>query len=154
MRDLQLCRSVLLLVVLVTSVLRFEQDVNPAKTKLLGWEGRFEPLLVGSKKVVLEPLHDLGNDERVPLLVTLNDEPWRFLDARLSADFTSYTTRPFALRMDRAEIVPGQSGKIAVVADESAFASKGGLVDLALEIFRQDGLQQVVVGMDHTLILR
>jgi uncharacterized protein (TIGR02268 family) len=257
----------------VATILRFEQEVNPAKTKLLGWEGRFEPLLVGSKKVVLEPLHDLGNDERVPLLVTLmdgteisflvgpppredwawtdhqvnvfknkesynamysalndslqrerklgeeierfrkeensvdhalatllangevkktpfrrerkavlknedmdimvevfsgpgkaavvvhltntyNEEPWRFRDARLSADFSSYTARPFALRMDRAEIVPGQSGRIAVVADASAFTSKEGLVDLALEIFRQDGFQQVIVGLDHTLIRR
>ena len=54
--------------------------------------------------------------------------------------------------MDRAEIIPGQSGRIAVVADESAFTSKKGLVDLALEIFREDGLQQVIVRMDHTLI--
>lgn len=43
----------------VASVLRFEQDVVPAKTRLLAWEGRFEPLLVGSKKVVIEPLRDL-----------------------------------------------------------------------------------------------
>jgi hypothetical protein len=88
----------------------------------------------------------------VHLTNTYNEEPWRFRDARLSADFSSHTARPFALRMDRAEIVPGQSGRIAVVADESAFTSKEGLVDLALEIFRQDGLQQVVVVMDHTLI--
>src|SRR5689334_16281542 len=57
----------------VATVLRFEQDVNPAKTKLLGWEGRFEPLLVGSKKVVVEPIRDLNRDEAVPLLVTLVD---------------------------------------------------------------------------------
>jgi uncharacterized protein (TIGR02268 family) len=255
----------------VTTVLRFEQDCDPARTKLLGWEGRFEPLLVGSKKVVLEPLRDLGKDERVPLLVTLadgteipflvspprseawgwtdhqvnvfknresynavlsslydslkrerklseenkrfkkeensvdhafatllvngevkktpfrrkrkavlknedmditvevfsgpgkvavvvhltntyNEEPWRFRDARLTSDLPPYTARPFALRMDRAEIVQGQSGRIAVVADQSAFASKEGLVDLALEIFREDGLQQVAVILDHTLI--
>jgi uncharacterized protein (TIGR02268 family) len=255
----------------VATVLHFEQDVDPAKTKLLGWEGRFEPLLVGSKKVVLEPLHDLDNDERIPLLVTLADgteisflvrpprrkewgwtdhqvnvfknresfnsmyssladslererklseenerfkkeensvdhafatllvnghveqtpfvrkrtavlknedmdikvevfagpgkaaavveltntynvEPWRFRDARLTADFTSHTARPFALRMNRVELAPGQSGKIAIVADKSAFTSKEGLVDLALEIFREDGLQQVVVMLDHTLV--
>jgi len=255
----------------VSTVLRFEQECDPARTKLLGWEGRFEPLLVGSKKVVLEPLHDLGEDERVPLLVTLadgteyvflvrpprrekwtwtdhqvnvfkdresynamrsafddalkrafrlseenerlkkeensvdhalatllvngeekktpftkkrtavlknedmdikvevfegpgkaaavihltntyNDEPWRFRDARLTADLTSYTTRPFALRMERAEIAPGQSGRIAVVADKSTFESKEGLVDLALAIFREDGYLQVLVKLDHTLI--
>jgi hypothetical protein len=72
----------------VATVLRFDQDVDPspAKTKLLGWEGRFESLLVGSKKVVIEPLRDLGQDEVIPLLVTLVDgteipflvrPPWR-----------------------------------------------------------------------------
>ena len=50
----------------VATVLRFEKEVDPAKTKLLAWEGRFEPLLVGSKKVVVEPLRDLDLDEAVP----------------------------------------------------------------------------------------
>jgi uncharacterized protein (TIGR02268 family) len=255
----------------VSTVLRFEKECDPDRTKLQGWEGRFEPPLVGSKKVVLEPLRDLGEDERIPLLVTLvdgteyaflvrpprsetwawtdhqvrvfkdresynamhsalndalkrerklreenerltreensvdhafatllvngevektpfrrkrvaaariedmdvkvevfegpgkaaaviylanayNDEPWRFRDARLTTDLTSHTTRPFALRMERAELAPGQSGRIAVVADKSAFESKEGLVDLALAIFREDGQLQVVVNLDHTLI--
>lgn len=255
----------------VIVVLLFEQDCDPARTKLLGWEGRFAPLLVGSRKVVLEALRNLDRDERLPLLVTLADgteipflvsppsreewgwtdqqvnvfknresynavlsslydslkrerklreenerlkkeensadhafatllangqakktpfrreqtvvlknadmgimvelfsgpgkaaavvhltntyseEPWRFRDARLTSDLTSYTSRPFALRMDRAEIIQGQSGRIAVVADQSAFASEEGLVDLALEIFREDGLQQVIVKMAPTLI--
>jgi uncharacterized protein (TIGR02268 family) len=256
----------------VVTALRFEKDVDPTKTKLLAWEGRFEPLLVGGKKVVLEPLRDLDHDEGVPLLVTLVDGteipflvkppsredwrwtdhqvnvfrdhesynavlsslydslkreralssenerlkkeensvdhalatllangqvkktpfrsvtvirpknedmemvvevfsgpgkaaavvtltntyyggPWTFDGAYLTTDFTSYTARPFALRMDRAEIVPGQSGRIAVVVDKSAFESKEGqLVDLALQIFRGDGLLQVMVRMDHTLI--
>ncbi|AKJ05217.1 Hypothetical protein AA314_06843 [Archangium gephyra] len=255
----------------VSTVLRFEQECDPARTRLLGWEGKFEPPLVGGKKVVLEPLRDLGEDERVPLLVTLadgtefaflvrpprretwgwtdlqvnvfkdhesynavlsalndsrkrelelreelerlkkeensvdhafatllvngqvektpfrseqaamlkdgdmdimvevfsgpgkaaalirltntyNDEPWRFMQARLTSDSTPQTTRPFALRMERAELVPGQSGRIAVVADKSAFMSKEGLVDLALEIYREDGNRQVLVNLDHSLI--
>jgi uncharacterized protein (TIGR02268 family) len=255
----------------IATVLRFEKDVDPTKTKLLGWEGRFEPLLVGSKVVVIQPIRDLNRDEAVPLLVTLvdgteipfivkpqsfekwgwtdhqvnifkdregynavlsslhaslkrerklseenerfkkeensvdhayatllvngqtkktpfhsedvallkdgdmeievetfsgpgkaavvirlkntySDDPWRFRDARLIADLTSFDSLPFALRMDRAEIVPGQSGVIAVVMDQSAFESKEGLRDLALEIFRQDGLRQVVVNVDHRLV--
>jgi len=75
----------------VATVLRFDRDVdpNPAKTKLFAWEGRFEPLLVGSRKVVLEPVRDLGRDEGVPLLVTLTDgteipflvrPPWNMKD--------------------------------------------------------------------------
>ncbi|SEU00672.1 DUF2381 family protein [Stigmatella erecta] len=260
----------------VATVLRFEKDVDPAKTKLLAWEGRFEPLLVGSKKVVIEPLRDLGRDEWVPLLVTLVDgteipfivkppftrddggwegwtdhqvnvfknhdsynavlsslydslkkerelseenerfkkeensvdhayatllangevkktpfrrkvvyrpknedmdmvvevfsgqgkaaavvtltntyygDTWKFDGAYLTRDFTSVTARPFALRMTRAAIVPGQTGTIAVVVDREAFAAKDGeLADLALQIFRGDGLLQVVVTLDHTLI--
>jgi len=255
----------------VSTVLRFEQECDPANTRLQGWEGRFERPLVGSKKVVLEPLRDLDEDERIPLLVTLadgteysflvrpprgekwawtdhqvrvfkdresynamhsalndslkrerklreenerlkkeensvdhafatllvngevkktpfrneraavlkdgdmdimvevfsgpgkaaavihltntyNDEPWRFREARLTADLMPRTARPFALRMERPELVPGQSGRIAVVADQSAFESKEGLVNLALEIFREDGELQVVVNLDPTLI--
>ncbi|HYO59148.1 DUF2381 family protein, partial [Archangium sp.] len=249
-----------------------EKEVDPAKTKFLAWEGRFERPLFGSKKVVLEPIRDLDDGEALPLLVTLVDgtefaflvkpksredwgwvdhqvnvfkdpdsynavlsslydslkrerdlrkenerfkkeensvdhayatllangqvkktpfrrakfwrsknedmdmvvevfsgpgkaaavihltntyygKPWKFDGAYLTRDFTSYTARPFALRMDRPVIVPGQSGKIAVVVDKSAFETEGGqLADLALQIFRGDGLLQVAVAMDHTLI--
>ncbi|HEX8824679.1 MAG TPA: DUF2381 family protein [Archangium sp.] len=84
---------------------------------------------------------------------TLYGESWKLDGAYLTRDFTSYTARPFALRMNRNEIVPGQSGKIAVVVDKSAFETEGGqLADLALQIFRGDGLLQVAVAMDHTLI--
>jgi len=254
----------------VACVLRFDQPVNPARTRMLGWEGRFEPLLAGGNKVVVEPLHDLASDERIPLVVTLvdgtevsfllappsheemitdqqvnvfkdresynavlsflydalgrervlkeenerfkreensvdhafaallvngqadktpfrkrrtvvlknedmdlkveifagpgkaavvvhltntyNHEPWRFSEARLTSERASPKERPFALRMDRAELVHGQSGTIAVVADQRAFESKEGLVNLTLEIFREDGLPQVTVMLDHTLI--
>jgi uncharacterized protein (TIGR02268 family) len=260
----------------VVTTLRFEQTVDPSKTKMMGWEGRLEPLAVVRNKVILEPIRDLHRDEGIPLVVTLADgteipflvkppwskkdgewppildqqvdvfkdresfaamhaalmdalkkndtlteeneryrkeensidhafatllangqvkktpfqrtkywrsknedmdmivevfsgpgkaavvihltntlygEPWKLDGAYLTRDFTSYTARPFALRMDRNEIVPGQSGKIAVVVDKSAFEAEGGqLVDLALQIFRGDGLLQVAVAMDHTLI--
>lgn len=57
----------------VVTVLRFEQPVNAAKTKLVGWEGRIEPLGVVGNKVILEPLRDLARDEGIPLVVTLTD---------------------------------------------------------------------------------
>jgi hypothetical protein len=256
----------------VATVLRFEKDVDPAKTMLLGWEGRFEPLLVGSKKVVLVPIRDLDPEEALPLLVTLVDgtelpflvkppsrEDWGWTDqqvnvfkdpdsfnavlsslydslkrerqlreenerfkkeeqsidhayatllingevkktpfrrkrffrsdnedmdmkvevfsgpgkaavvirltntyyggqwdfdgAYLTRDFSHFTTRPFALRMDRSTLVPGQTGTIAVVVDRSAFELKDGqLADLALQIFRKDGLLQVAVTLEHTLL--
>jgi hypothetical protein len=41
----------------------------------------------------------------------------------------------------------------AVVVDREVFAAKDGeLTELALQIFRGDGLLQVVVPLDHTLI--
>ncbi|WP_244224528.1 DUF2381 family protein [Corallococcus sicarius] len=57
----------------VVTTLRFEQAVDAAKTKLLGWEGRLEPLAVVRNKVILEPLHDLNDEEGIPLVVTLVD---------------------------------------------------------------------------------
>jgi hypothetical protein len=256
----------------IATVLRFEKDVDPTKTKLLGWEGRFEPLVVGGKTVVIVPLRDLNRAEAFPLLITLVDgteipfsvkpksleewgwtdhqvnvfknpdsynavlaslngslkrerelreqverfkkeensvdhayatllvngqvkktpfrrekavrlknedmdifvetfsgpgkaatkvtltntyygDDWKFDGAYLTRDFTSFTTRPFAIRMDRATIVPGQTGTIAVVVDQSAFATKNGdMTDLALQIFRGDGLLQVAVTLEASLI--
>lgn len=57
----------------VVSTLRFEIDCDPSRTRMLGWEGRFEPLLVGGRSVVLVPLKDLAPDDRFILLVTLMD---------------------------------------------------------------------------------
>jgi uncharacterized protein (TIGR02268 family) len=57
----------------VATVLRFEKDVDPEQTRMLGWEGWFEPLLVGGKKVVLEPIRDIEPGDRFMLLVTLKD---------------------------------------------------------------------------------
>jgi hypothetical protein len=81
-----------------------------------------------------------------------SDEPWRLGETRLSTDLTSRTARPFALRMNPSELIPGASGSLAVVADKSAFVSQEGLVDLTLEIFRSDGLQQVAILVDRRLI--
>ena len=57
----------------VITTLRFEQPVDPSKTKLIGWEGRLEPLTVVGNKVILEPIRDLNRDEGLPLVVTLTD---------------------------------------------------------------------------------
>ncbi|ATB46849.1 hypothetical protein MYMAC_002454 [Corallococcus macrosporus DSM 14697] len=255
----------------IVTALRFEKEIEPSKTKLLAWEGRFKAPLVGSQKVVLEPLRNLDAGEALPLLVTLIDGtefmflvkprsreewgwtdyqvnvfkdpnsydavlsslhdalkrerklsaenerfkveensidhayatllangqvkqtpfhrevfyrpknedmdmvvevfsgpgkaavlihltntdyggPWTFDGAYLTRDFTHRTARPFALRMNRTHIIPGQSGKLAVVVDKTAFEMEGQLVDLALQIFRGDGQLQVAVAMDHTLV--
>jgi uncharacterized protein (TIGR02268 family) len=255
----------------LVTVLRFEREVDPARTKMLGWEGRFEPLLVGGKKVVLEPLQSLEPRDRFLLLVTLadgteirfsvtartqtfegrrnadlhvnvffdrkgydsmvsslnlslqrerelrekvdryeqeensvdhafatllangavkqtpfvqdhkwklkdadvemlvtvysgkgkaavvfqianqsTDTPWQLTEARLSTATTGMA-RSFALRMNQPSIAPGSSGTLAVVADQSSFSSAKGVEDLALELFRQDGLQQALVVLDHRL---
>jgi uncharacterized protein (TIGR02268 family) len=55
------------------TVLRFAQPVDPANTKMLGWEGRFEPLLAGGHLVVVTPLKDLDKEDRFLLVVTLQN---------------------------------------------------------------------------------
>jgi uncharacterized protein (TIGR02268 family) len=57
----------------VVTVLQFERPCDQSRTKLLGWEGRFEPMGVVGRTVLLQPLRDLAPDEGVPLLVTLVD---------------------------------------------------------------------------------
>lgn len=57
----------------VVTTLRFESPCDPSRTKLLGWEERFEPLLVGGRSVVLVPLKNLDPGDRFMLLVTLLD---------------------------------------------------------------------------------
>ncbi|RKH10822.1 DUF2381 family protein [Corallococcus sp. CA053C] len=252
----------------VATVLRFEAPVDAARTRLLAWEGRFEPLLVGGRKVVVEPLRDLGEDEGVPLLVTLTNgraipfllkapglgkraamdqqvnvfedpqrydamystlrdslkrqrelaeenerlrqeerspdhalatllangdlkhtpfergqrwrlkqegadilieilksravpkvavlftvtnldakTPWGLMEARMST-VSEGTPRPFALRVQRDEIAPGSKGRIAVIADDTVFQSPQGLEQLALELFRSDGLSQAYLVLE------
>lgn len=55
------------------TTLRFETPCDPSQTKLLGWEGRFEPLIVSGRSVVLVPLQDLAAEDRFMLMVTLTD---------------------------------------------------------------------------------
>jgi uncharacterized protein (DUF849 family) len=74
-------------------------------------------------------------------------KPWKLREARMST-VTNMESRPFALRMERAEIAPGASGRIAVVADHEVFESKQGPEQLVLELFRSDGLQQAHVVLE------
>jgi hypothetical protein len=53
--------------------------------------------------------------------------------------------------MDRDEIPPGASGRVAVVVDKSAFISKNRPADLVLELFRHDGLLNALLVLDHRL---
>lgn len=57
----------------VVTTLRFERSCDPSRTRLLGWEGRFEPLLVGGRSVVIVPLKDMDPGDPFMLLVTLMD---------------------------------------------------------------------------------
>jgi uncharacterized protein (TIGR02268 family) len=97
----------------VVTVLRFEQRCDPAKIRLLGWEGRFEPVGVVGNKVILEPLRDLASDEAIYLLVTLADgtevpfllrpperEKWAWTDQQVNVfkDRESYESMVSALK--------------------------------------------------------
>ncbi|WNG61950.1 DUF2381 family protein [Archangium gephyra] len=55
------------------TVLRFQQPCTASGTKMLGWEGRFEPVECAGKKVLIAPLQDLKPEDRFLLLVTLAD---------------------------------------------------------------------------------
>jgi uncharacterized protein (TIGR02268 family) len=267
----------------VVTVLRFQQPCDAAGTKMLGWEGRFEPVACAGKRVLIEPLQALAPEDRFLLVVRLADgtevpftlmgatrkegewpdqqvnvfiepetrealqaqlketrqrerllteasyrhykedtadhalakllvtgaikqtslierqrrivksedgvamvvriysgkakaavlftvtnrhssKPWSLLEARLvtmrpSEDqrppFLFGEARPFALRTDRDEIAPGETGNIAVVVDKSAFETESGLVNaLALEIYRHDGLMDTHVLLDRWLVLK
>ncbi|REG30999.1 uncharacterized protein (TIGR02268 family) [Archangium gephyra] len=265
----------------VVTVLRLQQPCDPARTKMLGWEGRFEPIECVGNWVLLEPLQNLEPEDRFLLLVTLADgkelpftvtsigkkewerpdqqvnvflEPesrdalqaelkatrqreeelmesvyrhfredtadhalakilttgaiqqtsfverrkrivktddgaelvvrifagkqkaavvltvtnrhpsksWSLAEARLlttrpgedlRAPFLFGEAKPFALRTDRDEIAPGQSGTVAVVVDRSAFRTDDGFVNtLALEFYRQDGFLDTYVLLDRRLV--
>src|SRR5262245_31473561 len=47
----------------VATNLMFPSEVNPALTKLIGGEGRFEPLMIAGRSVVVVPLRDLATSE-------------------------------------------------------------------------------------------
>jgi uncharacterized protein (TIGR02268 family) len=55
------------------TVLRFQLPCDPERTKMLGWEGRFEPVACVGKRVLIEPLQNLGSEDRFLLVVTLED---------------------------------------------------------------------------------
>jgi len=57
----------------MVTVLRFEKPCDRERTKLLGWEGRFEPVECVGKKVLVEPLKDLKPEDGFLLVVTLSD---------------------------------------------------------------------------------
>jgi uncharacterized protein (TIGR02268 family) len=57
----------------IATILRLEQRCDPARTKMLGWEGRFEPVVCTGTSVLLVPLHDLEPEDRFLLMVTLAD---------------------------------------------------------------------------------
>ncbi|WP_375769341.1 DUF2381 family protein [Archangium gephyra] len=57
----------------VVTVLRFQQPCDPARTRMLGWEGRFVPVECSGKRVLVEPLQNLEPEDRFLLLVTLAD---------------------------------------------------------------------------------
>jgi uncharacterized protein (TIGR02268 family) len=259
------------------TILRFQQPCDAAGTRMIGWEGRFEPVACAGKRVLIEPLHALEPEDRFLLVVRLADgtevpftlmgatrkegewpdqqvnvffepdtrealkeqlknarerengllddvrrfyredtpdhalaklvasgairqtpfrlikkrviksegeettvriykgkekaavlftvtnhdpaKPWNLLEARLvtirpGEDPEPYVfgdKKPFAMRADRDEIAPGESGNVAIVVDRSAFKMENGNAELILEIYRKDGWRQAYVVLDERL---
>jgi hypothetical protein len=258
----------------MATVLRFQQPCVEAGTKILGWEGRFEPVECAGKSVVVVPLQNLESEDRFLLAVTLEDgkelpftvtaregwfdhqvnvfpdpeaskairarladahqrerilekenerfrkegtsvdhnlaallsnggrkqtsfvraqkyvafdedaelvveifagkrkaavmfhvknlapdRPWKVKEVLLSTTRAGEEpevvwreqTKPFALRTDRDEILPGEVGTVAIVVDKSAFKTEKGLESLTLELFRHDGKLNAVLILDPSL---
>ena len=57
----------------MATVLRFTQPCDRERTKMLGWEGRFEPVECAGTSVLIVPHKDLELEDRFLLLVTLAD---------------------------------------------------------------------------------
>jgi uncharacterized protein (TIGR02268 family) len=101
----------------VVTTLRFEQAVDAARTKLLGWEGRFEPVGVVGRKVILEPLRDLDAEEGLPLLVTLADG----------------TEVPFLVRPPQPEQARSTDQQVDVFKDRESHAAMASALSEALK---------------------
>ncbi|WP_257459393.1 DUF2381 family protein [Archangium lipolyticum] len=77
------------------TTIRFETPCDPSRTKLVGGEGRFEPLLVGGKSVVIVPLRDLEPEDRFILLVTLMDDTQLAFTVTASQQFADWQVDVF-----------------------------------------------------------
>lgn len=114
----------------MTTTLRFETPCDPNRTSLLGWEGRFEPLLVGGRSVVIVPRPGLPAGERAMLLVTLTDG----------------TELPFTLTADASRL----DWQVNVHPNLASFESDPASEKLVLEIFRDGGRRQGYVDANQS----
>ncbi len=110
----------------VVTALRFESPVNPDKTKMLGWEGRLEPLAVVRNKVILEPIQDLNADEAIAVVVTLVDG----------------TEIPFLLRPPGREEWSWTDHQVDVFKDRESYAAMHAALTRALK--REKALEEEV----------
>jgi hypothetical protein len=95
--------------------------------------------------------------DKVAVIINLKNnspsETWSLMEARLVAE-GSGEQKPFALRATQENWGPGgESGKIAVVFDASAFDLKDGPDRLVLELFRQgSGVREAWVFLDRHML--
>jgi uncharacterized protein (TIGR02268 family) len=124
----------------VVTVLALEQPCDPTRTKMLGWEGRFEPLQCAGRWVLLAPIRDLEPKDRFMLLVTLADG----------------TELPFTVT-SRQENVMDRTGDQQVNVFRNREASKAVLASLYDSLRREEKLRETVAryqkedSVDHAL---
>jgi hypothetical protein len=124
----------------LVTVLNLEQPCDPARTKMLGWEGRFEPLQCAGRWVLLAPLRDLEPKDRFMLLVTLVDG----------------TELPFTVT-SRQENVSDRTGDQQVNVFRNREAPKAVLASLYDSLRREEELRETVEryeredSVDHAL---
>ncbi|XXF79376.1 DUF2381 family protein [Myxococcaceae bacterium GXIMD 01537] len=145
---------------------RFKQEENSIDhayaTLLANGDGKRTPfarkLTYRSKNQDMDMVVELfASASKAAALVTLKNTyyggPWRLDRVHLTQGTNHFKSLPFALRLERGTIIPGQTGRLAVIADRSAFfTDEGKLTDLVLQVFRDDGVLQAAITLKHTLI--
>lgn len=94
-----------------------------------------------------------GNAAAIIRITNKDKVSWKLLEARLSVE-ASGESRPFALRMDRPEILPAATGTLAVVVNKAAFFKGTRTVNLRLSLYRDDGREHAVIKMEQYLVQR
>jgi len=107
----------------VATVLRFQQPCDPARTRMLAWEGRFEPVVCAGKTVLLVPLQSLEPEDRFMLLVTLTGG-WTPMSSWIVGSSTS-KTEAHAVDPSLAAALRGSASRDRVLRSLGCLPSRG-----------------------------
>lgn len=137
----------------VATTLRFETECEPLRTKLLGWEGRFEPLLVGGRSVLIVPLRGLADGEHFLLQVALADGtllPFTVTSSKHLVDGqVNVYPDPESPEAVRKALVEKRKENEALVAENQRQREEQTSVDHALAALLANGQVQLTPFKEH-----